>query len=823
MPAFLGPARCCRLSVFARDQTEKQNSGMMKIAIVAPSPKPFVVGGAEKLWWGLLEAINQGTPHDADLIKLPSPERSFAELIASYRRFSRLDLDHFDLVISTKYPAWMLSHRNHCCYIQHRLRGLYDTYHLTGLPTTLNGMLGEMPLVLRRFALRLQDAPGLRAELEPFFEEVQQLSARAGLARFFAFPGPLSRAVIHYLDRIALAPMAIQRYCAISHNVAQRADYFPADVPVSVIHHPSDLRGLHCAGYRHVFTASRLTQAKRIDLIIRAFKQVRGDLELRIAGTGPQREELERLAASDRRIRFLGHVSDTQMVEEYANALFVPFVPYDEDYGLITVEAMACAKPVLTVEDAGGVNELVEDGVTGRSVAVDPEGLALARAMQALVSDPAATRAMGERAQARVAAIRWPQTVTALLAPPPQSPPFAPLRRPKVVIAVDFPVFPPRGGGQARVYHLYKALARRADCVLVTLCNDAAQAGRYVLAPALSELRIAKSDAHRDASRELDGELRASAGDIATLMHIELTPAYAQALAAEVADCDLLIASHPYLYPAIAGLDVSNLWYEAHNVEYDMKRAVLGSGAAVVPYLDRVRAAEGALCARADAVLVCAQRDAGRLAELYGIAEDVCVLAPNGVDAGLTPFVGATPRVARREALRLARPALIFIGSWHQPNIEAVGFLRRLATELPGCDLLVVGSVCRHQVMQERPPNLHALGLLDDAELEVLLGAVELALNPITAGSGTNLKMLHYAAAGVPVLSTPFGVRGLCFAEPEHLWVASLEDFAAVAGQILALAPETREQRTAAARACVEQFYDWRIIAGALPLPAARQ
>jgi len=823
MPAFLGPARCCRLSVFARDQTEKQNSGMMKTRIVAPSPKPFVVGGAEKLWWGLLEAINQGTPHDADLIKLPSPERSFAELIASYRRFSRLDLDHFDLVISTKYPAWMLSHRNHCCYIQHRLRGLYDTYHLTGLPTTLNGMLGEMPLVLRRFALRLQDAPGLRAELEPFFEEVQQLSARAGLARFFAFPGPLSRAVIHYLDRIALAPMAIQRYCAISHNVAQRADYFPADVPVSVIHHPSDLRGLHCAGYRHVFTASRLTQAKRIDLIIRAFKQVRGDLELRIAGTGPQREELERLAASDRRIRFLGHVSDTQMVEEYANALFVPFVPYDEDYGLITVEAMACAKPVLTVEDAGGVNELVEDGVTGRSVAVDPEGLALARAMQALVSDPAATRAMGERAQARVAAIRWPQTVTALLIelehlrPGPSVEPiyhWAVGAGKRVVLVSDF---------YSSAEFINKALARRADCVLVTLCNDAAQAGRYVLAPALSELRIAKSDAHRDASRELDGELRASAGDIATLMHIELTPAYAQALAAKVADCDLLIASHPYLYPAIAGLDVSNLWYEAHNVEYDMKRAVLGSGAAVVPYLDRVRAAEGALCARADAVLVCAQRDAGRLAVDRGHAEDVCVLAPNGVDAGLTPFVGATPRVARREALRLARPALIFIGSWHQPNIEAVGFLRRLATELPGCDLLVVGSVCRHQVMQERPPNLHALGLLDACEASGLERLVTVTIQDVTTDAAELRDQIEH---GIPVRAWRVSVykEGMMPAHPRFRTILFLSaaEFFRWATEIDA-APETREQRTAAARACVEQFYDWRIIAGALPLPAARQ
>lgn len=138
----------------------------MKIAIVAPSAVPFLVGGAEKLWWGLLHAINQHTPHHAELIKLPSPEQGFWELMASYRSFSRLDLGHFDLVISTKYPAWMVAHRNHSCYLQHRLRGLYDTYHLTGLPTTP----GEVPAILRPLVRAMDTSRGERTELEPFFD-----------------------------------------------------------------------------------------------------------------------------------------------------------------------------------------------------------------------------------------------------------------------------------------------------------------------------------------------------------------------------------------------------------------------------------------------------------------------------------------------------------------------------------------------------------------------------------------------------------------------------------------------------------------------------
>ena len=99
----------------------------MKIALIAPSGVPFVVGGAEKLWWGLSGYVNRHTGHAMELIKLPSPEHDFWSIAASYERWSLLDLSHFDAVISTKYPAWMVQHPNHVVYLQHTRRGLYDT------------------------------------------------------------------------------------------------------------------------------------------------------------------------------------------------------------------------------------------------------------------------------------------------------------------------------------------------------------------------------------------------------------------------------------------------------------------------------------------------------------------------------------------------------------------------------------------------------------------------------------------------------------------------------------------------------------------------
>lgn len=100
----------------------------MKIAIIAPSHKPFMMGGAEKLWMGLLTGFNRFTPNPCELFKFPVDEFSFWNLVDAYKYFYELDLSGFDMVISGKYPAWMCQHPNHLVYMLHPLRGLYDQY-----------------------------------------------------------------------------------------------------------------------------------------------------------------------------------------------------------------------------------------------------------------------------------------------------------------------------------------------------------------------------------------------------------------------------------------------------------------------------------------------------------------------------------------------------------------------------------------------------------------------------------------------------------------------------------------------------------------------
>ena len=60
----------------------------------------------------------------------------------------------------------------------------------------------------------------------------------------------------------------------------------------------------------------------------------------------------------------------------YKTAEFVVFAPYQEDYGLVTVEAFAAKTPVLTCVDAGGPLELVSHKQSGFLSEPNVEGLA---------------------------------------------------------------------------------------------------------------------------------------------------------------------------------------------------------------------------------------------------------------------------------------------------------------------------------------------------------------------------------------------------------------------------------------------------------------
>lgn len=843
----------------------------MKVAIVAPTPVPFTRGGAERAWTGLYGALLDAG-HEAEMVKLPVRESTLAEVAAGYRVFAALDLDHFDVVISSKYPAWICPHPRHVLWMFHPLRGLYDTYGHFGIPTA--------PGPVQPATAALLDAVGQPARRSAVGDVLDQLDAAVAALGAdhpdLALPGPVSRLVVRWLDRVALDPTEIARHVALSRTVATRADYLPEGVGARVAHAPSDLAPPRPGGgpRSHLFTASRLDHPKRLDLLIGAMAHVPGRLPLLIGGTGPDEARLRALAVGDPRIRFVGFVPDDELADLYGDAVAVPFVPLDEDYGLIAVEAMAAGTPVVTCIDSGGPAELVTNGADGLVVAPDP--VALGRALAALVADPERAVRLGTAARRRAARISWPAAIRTLLGPTATatgtatngtkttgaattgtttngatsaatgsvgpraatagSGPRGETRltehrvrhgdRARVVVTTTFRVADRGHGGQLRSYHLYGALARHADVEIVSL-TDGGPAGSTVLGPGFVETAVPISDAQRRAAEAQTLAVGLPVSDLTAGSEIALTPEYLRVLRAATRDADVVILAEPYLLPALDGADVALPFvYDAFNVEADLKAEVLPPGAAGTAVYDQVVAVERAASRRAAVITACSRADAGTLAAAVGRPATDARVIPNGTDcAALCPPSPEARRrrgeqwVARYRSLDPRASGVtslaVFFGSWHPPNLVAAEILIELAAAVPEV-LFVLGG--RHGdafAARPTPPNVVFAGVVPDRERDLLLRGAHVALNPMVSGSGTNLKVIEYLAAGVPVVTTDVGARGLDVVNGEHLLVVSPSRLARAVRTVVD-GPAAAAQRAAAGRDLVERRYDWPGLGDAL-------
>jgi len=166
--------------------------------------------------------------------------------------------------------------------------------------------------------------------------------------------------------------------------------------------HPNDGRGL-VVGY-----AGRLVPEKGVDLLLRAVWQMPGQARLSIAGDGPERENLERLANElglRSQVTFESQLPSTRMAGFY-QTLDVLVLPsrslpnWQEQFGRVLIEAMACGVPVVG-SDCGEMPRVIGDAGL-----IFPENdvEALAAHLDCLQRDPEMRAGLAERGRARVLA-----------------------------------------------------------------------------------------------------------------------------------------------------------------------------------------------------------------------------------------------------------------------------------------------------------------------------------------------------------------------------------------------------------------------------------
>ena len=226
---------------------------------------------------------------------------------------------------------------------------------------------------------------------------------------------------------------------------------------------------------------------------------------------------------------------------------------------------------------------------------------------------------------------------------------------------------------------------------------------------------------------------------------------YIREAARAIGESEIIVFEGPwqfYLFEEF--LNDKNVVYDAHNVETNLRAGNI--------YEDYTRKLERALLSRADLVITVTEADSEDFASSFNIGKEKLVCIPEGFRHEDSQWMG------------LQSNNVVFVGSAYVPNMEAAKEIISFARELPDFNFLILGSVCRVLNKRKVPPNVKLIGEVSDDRKNSIISESFVALNPVTIGSGRNLKMNDYISHGVPIITTEIGARGFA-AELKNLFV----------------------------------------------------
>jgi glycosyltransferase involved in cell wall biosynthesis len=329
--------------------------------LICTTQVPFTSGGAEAHTAGLRRALVEAG-YNAEIVAIPFKWYPPSEIMRSALAWRLLDLTEangkrIDLVIGMKFPAYVAAHDNKVLWIIHQHR---SAYNLCGTPfDDLSGQ-SEGPRV-REFIRRCD---------ERFIPEARKV---------FANSKRVAERLLRY-NQIQSEPLYHPPPQAENLRSGEPGDY--------------------------VFYPSRLEPQKRQELLIEAMRYTRSPVRAVFAGTvsDPAYYEslIEQHGLGDR-VEILGFVEEGEKLALYENALAVCYLPFDEDYGYVTLEAMLAERPVIVAKDSGGPTEFIEHGVSG--FVVEPEPRAIADCLDQLFQDRERARRMGTRGREKIGAL----------------------------------------------------------------------------------------------------------------------------------------------------------------------------------------------------------------------------------------------------------------------------------------------------------------------------------------------------------------------------------------------------------------------------------
>jgi phosphatidylinositol alpha-1,6-mannosyltransferase len=168
-------------------------------------------------------------------------------------------------------------------------------------------------------------------------------------------------------------------------------------------------------GKKVIMTVSRVVKRKGHELVVRALPQLHAvipEIIYLIVGRGPEEERLSALAERlgvAKQVRFVGYVADAEL-PDYYNCCDLFVMPNREDpestdsiegFGIVFIEANACAKPVIGGRSGGVVDGAVIDGETGFLVNPDSVDELVEKTLR-LLRDPVLAAGLAVSGRVRV-------------------------------------------------------------------------------------------------------------------------------------------------------------------------------------------------------------------------------------------------------------------------------------------------------------------------------------------------------------------------------------------------------------------------------------
>lgn len=377
-----------------------------------------------------------------------------------------------------------------------------------------------------------------------------------------------------------------------------------------------------------------------------------------------------------------------------------------------------------------------------------------------------------------------------------------------LTVITTYPIYPPRGGGQSRVYYLYKNLSQHFNITIISLVHSSLKLSKKNIAQNLLEIQVPKSMTHQNKEEEIKKQTNIAITDIALISLFEYTQEYIEQIVHYATNSKYIISTSPYTYPLIKKYITIPYIYESQNVEYLLKQQMLESTPYNNTLLQSLYDIEKECYINSYITTVCSKQDTIDFQNLYGKKESQLPYIPNGVDLDTVHYYAKNKKNHFKSISKYKDQTLVlFIASNHKPNIDAVYEILKLAQTTLDITYIIVGNVYNSFTsMKNTPSNVIFKGEVNDEAKNHYLAISDVAINPMLSGSGTNLKMLDFIASGIPTISTKVGARGLELLSSMYI-ESNIDEFS------IYLKNTHYYIDTQSAKEFVRANYDWKSIA----------